>query len=64
MLQVDDDIFLAIPDDDEEASFLLLMDVSLLWSENWTGNVHTCAPFRINAGIRESLKDISLRNNV
>jgi hypothetical protein len=54
VIQIDDDVLLSVADDYEKASFLLLRDVSLLLVLG-ARRVRTWAPFRINAGIRESL---------
>jgi hypothetical protein len=59
VVQVDNDILLAITDDDEEASLFLLRCVSSdprCSMVQRVGRLCTWAPFRINAGIRESLE--------
>lgn len=54
MVQIDDHVFLPVANHDEKAPLLLLRHVSMLQTSATLGQ-RTCAPFRINAGMRESI---------
>jgi hypothetical protein len=54
VVEINYDILLSVANNHEEASFLLLQDVSMACAV-LARHARTWAPFRINAGIRESL---------
>jgi len=59
VVEVYDNILLSVPDDNEEASFLFLRIVRLSNKEIpiWR---HTWAPFRMSAGMRESMAFLTM----